>query len=327
MKKHIVTLFQGIALGIAEIIPGVSGSTVALLMGIYDDFIDLLYQASELVKIGLLFIIRKKSWNDVTTQIEKIPWAFGIALGIGMLGAIVSFSNLVAFLLVNYPSHLFAFLFGLTVPTMILVWGQIKQKSLASYTMMTITAVALLALFASTGTSLKTTSPHPLHLFIGGIVGISAMVLPGVSGSFMLLVLGLYNFIVGLISEISQGNVSIAALSQLGIVLAGMATGFLTTVRLVKYAFENARNQIMSFIMGLLIASWYVLWPFVEIIGLDSHNEPIFSKVSPFSVEPTLSMQLALIAVVTAVIVYFLQAWGDAHDETPQKKDAGITKI
>jgi len=327
MKKHIVTLFQGIALGVAEIIPGVSGSTVALLMGIYDDFIDLLFQASELVKIGLLFIIRKKNWKDVTKQIDAIPWTFGIALGTGMLGAIVSFSNLVAFLLVNYPNHLFAFLFGLTIPTIMLVWGQIKQKSLASYAMMTITAATLLALFAFTGTDLKTTNPHPLHLFIGGMVGVSAMVLPGVSGSFMLLVLGLYNFIVGLISEISHGNISTDALVQLSIFLAGMATGFLTTVRLVKYAFKNARNQIMSFIMGLLIASWYVLWPFVEIIGLDSHDEPIFSKVSPFSVEPTLSMQLALIAVVTAVIVYFLQAWGDRHDETPKKKDAGITKI
>lgn len=327
MKKHITTLLQGIALGIAEIIPGVSGSTVALLMGIYDDFINLLYEGTELLKVIVLFVIRKKTWNDVITQIAVIPWGFGIMLGIGMVSAVIGLSNVIIRLLVDYPAHLFAFLFGLTFPTMILVWQQIKKKSGTVFVVAGVTAVALLAIFMISGAALKTTNPHPVHLFVGGMVGVSTMVLPGVSGSFMLLVLGLYNFAVGLISDLSQGNVSNEALTQLFILLAGMATGFLTTVRLLKVAFEKARDQVMSFILGLLVASWYVLWPFIQVSGLDDHGEPILEKILPTAVPLALSMQLVLIAGATAVIVYLLQVWADTHDETPNKRDAGMTEL
>ena len=326
-QNHFITFVQGIALGIAEIIPGVSGSTVALLMGIYDDFIDLLFQGSELVKIILLFCVGKKKWSDIQKQIKSIRWAFGIALGLGMVSAIISLSNIIIYLLLNFPSHLFAFLFGLTVPTMIIVWNQIKKKNQTTFLIILITAAALLSLFAIAGSNLKTTNPHPIHLFFGGMAGVSAMVLPGVSGSFILLALGLYNFIVGLISDLSQGDISSTALTQLGILLSGMALGFLTTVRVLKYAFDKARDQIMSFILGLLVASWFVLWPFLEVTGIDNHGEPILTKVSPFDVSPVISIQLLLISVLTAVGVYYLQSWADKHDETPRKKDAGITKI
>jgi putative membrane protein len=326
-SNHIITFVQGIALGIAEIIPGVSGSTVALLMGIYDDFIDLLYQGSELVKVFLLFIVGKKKWKAVHQQFISIPWKFGSALGLGMISAIIGLSNIIIYLLVNFPSHLFAFLFGLTVPTMMIVWGQIKKKNQTSLLIILFTAAALFTLFSFAGTSLKTTNPHPLHLFTGGMVGISAMVLPGVSGSFMLLVLGLYNFVVGLISDVSHGEVTTEAVTQLGILISGMAVGFLTTVRVVKYAFAKARDQIMSFIMGLLVASWFVLWPFLEVIGIDSHGEPLLQKVSPLDLPPFISVQLVLIATLTAFGVYYLQAWADTHDATPRKKDAGISKI
>lgn len=327
MKKHLITLLQGTALGIAEIIPGVSGSTVALLMGIYDDFINLLYQGTELLKITALFIIRKKTWKDVTRQIGKIPWAFGLVLGIGMVSAVVGLSNVIIRLLVDYPAHLFAFLFGLTVPTMIVVWQQIKERNGKVFLIATLTAAVFLSIFMISGAALKTTNPHPLHLFLGGMVGVSTMVLPGVSGSFMLLVLGLYNFAVGLISDLSQGNITDQALTQLFILLAGMATGFLTTVRVLKLAFEKARDQVMSFILGLLVASWYVLWPFIQVIGLDDHGEPILQKILPTDVPLSLSMQLILITGATAISVYVLQVWADRHDETPQKRDAGLTEL
>jgi len=326
MKLNPLHFVYGIALGIAEIIPGVSGSTIALLLGIYDDFIDLLFQGSELAKVIVLWIIRKKTWADLVGQFKAIRWGFGLMLGGGMLSAIIALSNVITYLLEHYPAHLFAVLFGLTPPTMFIVWKQIAKPRTTTHVITAITGVSLLGLFMLGGSNMATSNPHPLHLFIGGMVGVSTMVLPGVSGSFMLLVLGLYNFAVGLISDLSHAEISQAGLISLGIMFAGMMTGFLTTVRLIKFAFTHYRDQIMAFILGLLFASWYVLWPFVEVVGYD-HGEPVLGKVSPLVMGLPTSLALLGLALFTAGAVQWLHAWSDSHDATPDKADDGFDKL
>jgi putative membrane protein len=324
-KKNITTLIQGFALGIAEIIPGISGSTVALLLGIYDDFIDLLYQGTQLLKSVVFFCIGKASVADVKKAWFDIRWRFGVMLGIGMVSAVFGLSSFILYLLLNTPHFLFAFLIGLTLPTMAIVYGQITKPTFKHVVIGALTAALFLVVFILGEGGGAVTNPHPLHLFVGGMVAVSAMVLPGVSGSFMLLILGLYNFAVGLIASVSTG-LTTSEITSLLILIAGMATGLLTTVRLLKWAFEKMRNELMSFILGLLAASWYVLWPFVQVTSIEK-GEPVLGKVSISAFDiPTIAL-LVIIAGATAGFVYGIHTWADNKDKHSPKTDSGFDRL
>jgi putative membrane protein len=324
-KKNITTLIQGICLGIAEIIPGVSGSTVALLLGIYDDFIDLLYQGTQLLKTIALFCIGKASVTDLKKAWFDIRWRFGIMLGLGMILAIFSLSSFILYLLLNTPHFLFAFLIGLTPPTMAIVYSQITKPTPNHLGIAAITTVILLAVFMLGEGGGAVTDPHPLHLFLGGMIAISAMVLPGVSGSFMLLILGLYNFAVSLIASIRTG-LTTAEITSLLFLMSGMIVGLLTTVRVLKWAFEKVRNELMSFILGLLAASWYVLWPFVQVSSVEA-GKPVLEKVSIATFDiPTIAL-LVIIAGATAGFVYGIHRWADTQDHKSPKTDSGFDRL
>jgi len=307
----LATFLQGTALGIAEIIPGVSGSTIAVLFGIYDDFIELLYKASEVAKVILLLLVGKKSIGDVVEAFRAIRWKFGLLLGTGMIASVIALSTVIISLLSSFPVMVYAFLLGLTFPTMWLVWQQIEEKSKEVWIVLVATVIVFLSLFVATAQTGAVTNPHPAHLFVGGMVAVSTMILPGVSGSFMLLILGLYNFVVNLISELATGAISSADLLNIGYLAAGMITGFLTTVRVVRYAFNNFKNILMAILLGLLTSSWYVLWPFVEIIGFDSHSEPILAKVWVTNVSPLQFIVTSAVIIITALSVTLLQKLAD----------------
>lgn len=325
MIKHITTYMQGLALGIAEIIPGVSGSTVALLLGIYDDFIDLLYQGTQFAKALLLFAIRKNSLKDVQIAWRAIRWQFGIALGFGMITAILTMSSFIVYLLLELPFYLFAFLIGLTIPTMIIVYKQISKPNLKQVGIGGITAAIFLAIFVLGEGGGAITNPHPVHLFVGGMLAISAMVLPGVSGSFMLLILGLYNFAIGLVASVQTG-LSTDQIISLLILLAGVITGLFTSVRALKWAFEKMRDELMAFLLGLLTASWYVLWPFVRVVSIE-HDEPVLGKVAISSFDAATTALIICIAITTSVIVYGLHAWADSRDRHSPKDDGGFDRL
>lgn len=313
MPKFLTHLFQGIGLGIAEIIPGVSGSTIALLLGIYDDFIDLLYQGSELAKVLLLWVFRQRSWADVRTQVSAIKWQFGISLAIGMLLAIVTLSSLITVWLVEYPSYLYAVLVGLTIPAIMIVWKQLQPVSIKELAIATATGAGLIIFFSLSNLGAQPGTPNLFHLFFGGVIGVSAMVLPGVSGSFVLLILGLYTYVIGLIARISGGSFTMEDITSLLVLAAGLATGLITTVRVLKHAFKNHRQTLMAFLLGLLLASWYVLWPFVIVLGVEN-GEPILQAVNPTVLPIAESMIITGLVFVTGLAATALHNWADNKD-------------
>ncbi len=325
LSTFVKTYLQGIAIGIAEIIPGVSGSTVALLLGIYDDFIDLLFQATQLVKVILFTLIGKNSIEDIKKAFFAIRWQFGITLGLGMITSIISLSSFILFILTTYPHLLFAFLIGLTPPTIYIVYKQIDKLTLKNIAIAFITTVLVLGIFLVGDREANVTNPHPLYLFFGGIAGISAMVLPGISGSFILLILGLYSFVIGLVASAKNG-LSMSEITSLIIFISGLGAGLLTTVRLIKWAFEHVRNELMSFLLGLMIASAYVLWPFVKVTAI-VEDEPVFERVGIFAFSlPSIALIVG-IATITCVGVYALHNWADSRDQKSPKKDDGFDKL
>ena len=325
IHRYLTHYLQGMAVGLAEIIPGVSGSTVALLLGIYDDFIDLLYQGTQLVKVGAQYAIGQKKWKDLKKQWQAIQFEFGILLGLGMVTSVLLFSSIIVYLLFTFPHYTFAFLLGLTPPTMVIVYKQVKKMTMKNFLIAAGTAILFLSIFIFGGNSQAITNPHPLHLFVGGMVAISAMVLPGVSGSFMLLVVGLYNFVIGLVASAKNGLTGQEMVS-LGFLLSGIVVGLFTTSQVLKWAFEKIRSELMSFLLGLLAASWYVLWPFVTITGIE-HDEPVLGKVSPTFFPPITTILIILIALVTATSVYLMHRWADRQDTESPKADSGFDKL
>ncbi len=325
-RHVVVTFLHGLSMGTAEIIPGVSSSTIAVLYGIYDDFLLLLHGASEVGKGVALALLGKESWKTVKTRILEINWPFGVILGVGMITAVILFSSGIELVLRTSPSYLFAFLFGLIPPTIYIVHDEIEEGSRYGEAVMTVTVISLLLVFYALQGALQVPDPHPLYVLFAGTIAISAMVLPGISGSFMLLMLGIYNSTISVVSRVTSLAPEPGDLAHLGALVVGVFVGFITSVRLLRWAFEKHRDTVLFFILGLLIASWYVLWPFVIVQGF-SHGEPLLAKVAPWDLPLLQSLSLILIVIGTSIGTYAAHRWADRHDPTSPKLDHGMDEL
>lgn len=324
LLKNITNFFQGIILGVAEIIPGVSGSTMALIMGIYDDFINLLYQGSELAKTIIQVLLGKKKSPELKNAFFLIKWRFGLTLLAGMLTAIAVLSSVIQELLVQVPEYVYAILLGLTVPAMLIVYQHQTEKNWRNWGITGLTAAVVLS-FLIWGESLLGFSgqPGPIRLLIGGAMAVSTMILPGVSGSFVLLLLGLYGYVVTSISDFVSLSASPEQMINLVFLGIGVLIGFMTSVRVVKWAFKHAANTLMAILLGLLISSWYVLWPVVQTTAV-IEGEPVIEKVPTTTFLGTELSLLALLVIFSAVATTAVHRWADRNDSDSPKPDSSL---
>ncbi|HEX9804520.1 MAG TPA: DUF368 domain-containing protein [Candidatus Dojkabacteria bacterium] len=300
IQNNYGTVLQGIVMGTAEIIPGVSGSTLALIMGIYDKFIDLLHSISDLVKEFIKLLIGKSTKKEFGQLIRTVDFRFGFSLIFGMGLAIVVLSKVLGFLFEEYPQYLLAFFFGLILASVYFPWKRMEKRGFRE---VAIIMISFLALFIILGLKpISNDNPNPLFVFIGGIVGISGMVLPGISGSFILLLIGLYNYIISAIENIASFNFNGKEILNLIIFSTGLATGFITFVRVLKILLTKFNSQLMAFLIGLMLASLRVLWPFLDTDSAEKVEE--MRTISPFDLDAggliliILSLLFGLILVI-----------------------------
>ncbi len=260
-KKNILIFVKGFVMGIAEVVPGVSGSTLALVMKIYFDFISFLYQISNFFKEVFLFLIFKSDLRKVRSVFQEINFIFGIFLFLGMFLAIVSFSNLMSYLLLDYREFVLAFFFGLVLASVSVPWGQIKEKSLKEFSLVIITFIFFFLILSLNPVDIEQV-PHPLYFFFGGSVAICAMVLPGISGSFVFLMLGLYEFIVNHISNLTRFEIINTEIINLLFLFFGIVFGFSIFVRILRHGLKKYSTIIFAILTGIILASLRVLWPF-----------------------------------------------------------------
>ncbi len=248
-------------MGIAEIIPGVSGSTIALIVGIYKDFISLLHQISDLVKEIFKLLFFKSSIKECVKTFKKINFRFAFLLFFGMLIAIALLSNVVSYLLGYHELYVMAFFFGLVLASITIPWGEIKEKTTKEFLIAGITAIIIF--FALSLNPLEFEyAPSAWYFLLAGALGICAMVLPGVSGSFIFLMVGVYEYIIPFLSNMTRLNFDSSELIKLLGLIVGMFCGFVFFVRALKHALVNHSEKIFAFLTGLMIASLRVLWPF-----------------------------------------------------------------
>lgn len=263
MPSRIQTFLQGLVMGATEVIPGVSSSTLALVMGIYEKYVEFLFEISEAVKQTLLCVFGQQPRQTLKVIWGNVSWRFGLTLAAGMIVAVLGLAKLLGWLLEVSENGVFAFFFGLVLGALIIPFRRIKKRSAGIVTLAAVTTFVFFLLFHFAD---PITVEPPLWLFfIGGFIGVSAMVLPGISGSFVLLVMGVYKPTIQLVSTLLDGNISGEAFLQLGVLGAGVIAGFLLFIRFVRFALQKWHDVLMAFLGGLMVASLRFLWPFASL--------------------------------------------------------------
>ena len=266
-KEKFVILLKGISMGVADIIPGVSGGTLALVTGIYGELVTSLskIKISHLADLlrSLNFLpmaqagkaeIRLKKREEAVKNLKEINWGFLVPLFLGIILAIFSMSRIISWLLNNYPLHCRAFFFGLILFS---VWIPLKE---ASINLRTIFASLLSAviMFLLLDESLSTEgSKNLFYIFLCGVIAISAMILPGISGSYLLVILGAYEFILQALNDFN--------LKILTVFIAGIGTGLYSFVRLLKFLLDKHHTMTMAVMSGIMAGSLRKLWPYSEL--------------------------------------------------------------
>ncbi len=274
-------------MGVAEIIPGVSGGTLAFITGIYKELIDSI-KSVNLDSLKLLFRFQFKNfWY-------RINGNFLSTLLIGMIVSILILSRFIAFLLDSHHFKIWGFFFGLILCSAFIIFKSINKLTPISYLLLS------LGLVLSGYISLVAPSSTPntnIFIFLSGAIAISAMILPGISGSFILVFLSKYEFILNSLNSF-ETNV-------LSIFLAGCITGLVTFSRLLSYLFKNYYDKVVSMLVGFLFGSLIKIWPFYEIIELNQDNEPLYTN----PVLPNTYQTLETYYFITFAIVGILSIW------------------
>lgn len=256
---YIVLSVKGFCMGASDVVPGVSGGTMAFILGIYEELIDAI-KSFDLK--GLQFLVTLK----FRPLLDRISWQFLLAVGIGILAAIFSLSKLLSWLLQNRPIFIWSFFLGLILASVlsvsrrveawrILTWLCLVGGTLGSYFLVGLVPVA--------------TPNDYWFLFLCGAVAICAMILPGISGSYILVLLGKYQYVLD--------AVNYRDFLVLGLVAAGACVGIIAFSRILGWLLKNYHDLMVATLTGLMIGSLRKVWPWKETLEsvVDSHGQMV----------------------------------------------------
>ncbi len=266
-----VTVVKGGLVGIANIIPGVSGGTFALILGIFDRLIgslNALNLSTLQVVLGLLTSgFKKEAREAFVDEWRRLDATFLILLMVGALIAILSSSFLIKFLLASHYSPTLAFFIGLIIPSIAIPWAMLERKGAVL-----LWAVPGIALTVGVSLVMPESSAGMDNLLVAfgtGAIAISAMILPGLSGSYVMLVMGQYQNVLTKLTNLqlglAKGTIDFGAVAWLALLVVGMAVGIILFARLLHFLLKRFQSATMAFLIGLLVGSLYVLWPFKDI--------------------------------------------------------------
>ncbi len=278
-------------MGIAELVPGVSAGTIAFVSGIYEEFI------SSINNIGLksLQVWKKEGFSSFW---KRLNGNFMIALLAGMALAVLSFTKLIRWLLENEPILIWSFFFGLVTASVVFVAKAIDRWKLIHVLLFLLGA--LLAYYI-TGLPPSQSSGSLAFLFLSGALAICATILPGISGSFVLVLLGAYKT---LIDALDEKDFKILLTMALGILF-----GILGFSKILKWMFQNYRNITLAVLTGFILGSLNKIWPWKRVLQTKTIGKKsivIDENVSPFSFDGDPQLISALILAVIGFSLIFI---------------------
>jgi len=292
---YFVLLLKGMAMGAADVVPGVSGGTIAFISGIYEELLETINS----VNLGALKTLKKEG---VKAAWKSINGNFIVTLILGIGISISSLAKLISYLLEAHPILIWSFFFGLVLASIVYVGKQVKSWNIGT----------VVSLIIGTGLAFWVTVLPPMtnsnelwFIFVSGMIAICAMILPGISGSFILLLMGSYQAVLGAVKD--------KDLLTIGVFMAGAIIGLLSFSKVLKWMFAKYHDLTIAVLTGFLIGSLNKLWPWKETIStrVNSHGEMV-----PFIQENTLPVDLGdtppiiialLFCVLGAAIIFGME--------------------
>lgn len=257
-------------MGAADVVPGVSGGTIAFISGIYEELLNSISSFN----LGLIKTLRKEGIKSVW---EKVNGSFLIALFVGVFVSFISLSKVIENLLRNQPVLIWSFFYGLVLASVIFIGKQITKW--------TITGTALLLVCGSVAFYITRLTPSMqentslLFLFFAGMIAVCAMMLPGISGSFILVLLGAYKSILSALN--TKDFLSIAIFS------IGAIVGLLTFSRILKWFFAVYKDYTLSVLTGFIIGSLNKIWPWKQTISWRTNSKGFDVPLNQISIFPS----------------------------------------
>lgn len=292
-KDYVVIMLKGIAMGAADVVPGVSGGTIAFISGIYEELLN----SISAINLSLFKTLKN---DGLKTAWEKLNGNFLASLFIGIFISIISLAKAIKWLLEYKPILLWAFFFGLVLASILYVGKQIKKWNLISI-FIGISAVffgyLITVLPAVNGQEVSY-----LFLLLSGAIASCAMILPGISGSYILLLIGVYPLVMNALTN--------KELRTISAIMIGVIVGLTTFSKLLKWLFHHYKNEMLIALTGLMLGSLNKVWPWKSVITTytNSHGaiKPLLEKsISPFSYDgnPQLIYASLLIVVGFSLIL------------------------
>lgn len=259
---YITLFFKGVFMGIADAMPGISGGTIALLLGIYEE---LIRSISEL-KLSLFFEL-KKGFNPFW---KKLNGNFLLALVSGIGISLISFVKISANFLESFPLFIWSFFLGLIFATVNVIYKLIKQWSGLNFFFLIISII--FSYFLSSFSIYETDEISLLYILFSGLIASSAMILPGISGSLILVILGVYAYLIK-----SLDNLEMIVIFTF---ISGALIGLLGFSRILKYLFNKHRDITYTIMLGLVIGSIEKVWPWNKSFSTELSNLNLLLSIS-----------------------------------------------
>jgi len=294
IKDYIIIGFKGMAMGAADVVPGVSGGTIAFISGIYEEL------------LGSISNVNLKLFNTLKKEGLKAAWKqvngnFLLSLFLGIFISVVTLAKAIKYLLENEPILLWSFFFGLVLASIIYVAKQITKWNFISVLLLLLSS--FLAYYVTTLNPLVNENSSLLFLFLAGAIAICAMILPGISGAFILVLLGAYKTILTAVDDRDLKTIATVGL--------GSIVGLLSFSKILKWLFSNYKNYILAALTGFIIGSLNKIWPWKETLTwrTNSHGVKVpFNQVSvsPFSFEVDPQIPFAVLLALIGFLLILL---------------------
>jgi putative membrane protein len=250
---------RGMCMGAADVVPGVSGGTMAFILGIYQELVEAIRSINARFIRNLLSFRFKEA-------LSLVPWKFLGSLVLGILLAVFSLARLLAWLLENKPVYIWSFFFGLILASIFTVGHNLERWKGSTLVW---AALGTVGAYFLVGMVPVNTPEAPWFLFLSGAVAICAMILPGISGSFILVLLGKYHFV---LAAVNDRNFIV-----LGVVAAGALLGITSFSRLLSWLLKRHHDVTIALLLGLMLGSLRKIWPWKMTLetGLDRHGNTV----------------------------------------------------
>ncbi len=283
-----VLFVKGFCMGAADVVPGVSGGTMALVLGIYEQLLQAIKSIDwQFVRLLAAFKVRR--------ALGGVPLGFLVSLFAGILAAVFTLAKTLSWLLSNYPVGIWSFFFGLILASAFLVGRRIESWRTGTYAGLTLSAAAAFGLVGVV--PLVTPDSWPF-LFMCGAIAICAMVLPGISGSFILVLLGKYQTILDAVHQFD--------LTTLIVFSAGAGSGLVLFVRLLNWLLARYHTITLACLTGLMIGSLRKIWPWKTVITEKGVHQAVNVFPQTFDLAFFVAVGLALAGILAVVALQWL---------------------